>query len=138
MICEDNGGVFKMIISITIDSEDNVIALHDLEGAGDFDLEVTEEYYNNIINKPKPLKYLNGELVVDTVEEEIRTKKLEIEEYKEYLRDTDYVVVKMNEYQLQGQEIESILTQYNDILIEREAKRTLINSLEDEINQLQL
>ena len=49
---------------------------------------------------------------------------------KQYLLDTDWVVVKINEAQLLGQDIQPLLTKYSVELGEREAKRTIINSLE--------
>jgi len=53
-----------------------------------------------------------------------------IAEAKQYLLDTDWIIVKINETQLLGQDIQPLLTKYSAELAEREAKRNLINSLE--------
>ena len=53
-----------------------------------------------------------------------------IQEAKQYLVNTDWIIVKINEAQLLGQDIQPLLTKYSVELSEREAKRTIINSLE--------
>ena len=54
----------------------------------------------------------------------------QLAEAKQYLSDTDWVVVKINEVAITGGDIQPLLTKYSVELGEREAKRTIINSLE--------
>ena len=53
-----------------------------------------------------------------------------INEYKEYLRETDYVVIKMYETVAQGGSIIEMLKEYKEVLSKRKEARTLINELE--------
>lgn len=57
-------------------------------------------------------------------------KELKIELCKKYLKDTDYVVIKMYETAMQGDSISEMLEEYNDVLLKREECRALINELE--------
>ena len=54
----------------------------------------------------------------------------EVEKMKMYLRETDYVVIKMYETAMQGGSILEMLKEYKQILINREDARRLINELE--------
>jgi len=47
-----------------------------------------------------------------------------------YLKQTDWIIVKINEAQLLGQDTQPLLTKYSAELAERETKREIINSLE--------
>lgn len=53
-----------------------------------------------------------------------------INEYKKYLNDTDYVVIKMYETAMQGNSISDVLEEYKEVLFKREEARNLINELE--------
>ena len=53
-----------------------------------------------------------------------------INEYKEYLRETDYVVIKMYEIVAQGGSIIEMLKEYKEVLSKRKEARALINELE--------
>ena len=53
-----------------------------------------------------------------------------INEYKEYLRETDYIVIKMYETVAQGGSIIEMLKEYKEVLSKRKEARTLINELE--------
>lgn len=64
----------------------------------------------------------------DEIYESIKNQN--INKAKAYLAETDWVIVKINEAQLLGQDIQPLLTKYSVELGEREAKRTIINSLE--------
>ena len=54
-----------------------------------------------------------------------------INEYKQYLRETDYVVVKMYETVAQGGSIIEMLKEYKEVLSKRKEARALINELEN-------
>lgn len=69
------------------------------------------------------LKYINDKY--DSIEE---YKKLKL---KEYLKNTDYCVVKMYEKAMQGEPIEEMQKEYKEILINREEARKQINELEN-------
>ena len=57
--------------------------------------------------------------------------KYEMLKLKEYLRDTDYVVIKMYETVVQGGSIIEMLKEYKEILSKRKEARALINELEN-------
>ena len=72
--------------------------------------------------------------------EEIKTKldllfpnasdEMFINEYKKYLRETDYIVIKMYETVAQGGSIIEMLKEYKEVLSKRKEARALINELE--------
>lgn len=53
-----------------------------------------------------------------------------VHEIKKYLRDTDYIVIKMYETAIQGGSIIEMLKEYKDILSKRAESRKEINKLE--------
>ena len=53
-----------------------------------------------------------------------------INEYKEYLRKTDYTIIKMYETVVQGGSIIEMLKEYKEVLSKRAEARKLINELE--------
>ena len=55
----------------------------------------------------------------------------EIEKKKMYLRETDYVVIKMYETVAQGGSIIEMLKEYKEVLSKRKEARALINELEN-------
>ena len=75
-----------------------------------------------------------------SLKEEIKTKldllfpnasnEMFINEYKEYLRKTDYAIIKMYETVAQGGSIIEMLKEYKEVLSKRKEARTLINELE--------
>ena len=75
-----------------------------------------------------------------SIKEEIKTKldllfpnasdEMFINEYKEYLRETDYIVIKMYETVAQGGSIIEMLKEYKEVLSKRKEARALINELE--------
>lgn len=69
------------------------------------------------------LKYINDKY--DSIEE---YEKLKL---KEYLKNTDYVVIKIYETAMQGENIIELLKEYKEILLKREEARKLINELEE-------
>lgn len=60
------------------------------------------------------------------------SNEMHIYEYKKYLRDTDYAIIKMYEEVVQGGSIIEMLKEYKEILIKRKEARQLINELEKE------
>jgi hypothetical protein len=68
------------------------------------------------------LKYINDRY--DSIEE---YQKLKL---KEYLRSTDYCVIKMYETVIQGGSIIEMLKEYKEVLSKRKEARQLINELE--------
>ena len=54
----------------------------------------------------------------------------EVEKKKMYLRETDYVIIKMYETVIQGDSIIEMLKEYKEVLTKRKEARALINELE--------
>lgn len=59
----------------------------------------------------------------------------EIEKKKMYLRETDYVIIKMYEEVVQGGSILEMLKEYKEVLSNRKEARQLINELEEELEK---
>ena len=55
----------------------------------------------------------------------------EIEKKKMYLRETDYIIIKMYETVVQGGSIIEMLKEYKEVLTKRKEARALINELEN-------
>ena len=70
------------------------------------------------------LKYINDKY--DSIEE---YQKLKL---KEYLNETDYVIIKMYETAVQGGSIIEMLKEYKEVLSKRKEARQLINELSNE------
>ena len=76
-----------------------------------------------------------------TLKEEIQTKldilfpgasdEMYINEYKQYLKETDYAIIKMYEEVVQGGSIIQMLAEYKEVLSKRKEARQLINELEN-------
>lgn len=128
-----------MKVTVQTDDYNNVISFFENdndEKQEGIHLTVSDTFFNE--NKGKDFKIVDGELVVNTIKEQISLKENQITEAKQYLLDTDYVVIKINEHQLQDKPIEPLLIKYSVELAEREAKRELINTLEQEIINLKI
>ena len=54
----------------------------------------------------------------------------EVEKKKMYLRETDYIIIKMYETVIQGGSIIEMLKEYKEVLTKRKEARALINELE--------
>lgn len=67
------------------------------------------------------LKYINNKY--DSIEEYEELK------LKEYLKSTDYCVIKMYETAMQGNSISDMLEEYKEVLFKREEARARINEL---------
>ena len=73
----------------------------------------------------KELEYINAKYA--------SIEKYEMLKLKEYLRDTDYCVIKMYETFVQGGSIIEILKEYKAVLSQRAKARTRINELEERL-----
>ena len=86
----------------------------------------------------KAWKVINGSLVMaddietqETQEYKDFIKRNEINEYKQYLAQTDYVISKLNEAKIEDETLfESLKVKYADILNKRKEARAKINELE--------
>lgn len=85
-------------------------------------IQITEEEFNEL-TKPK-------ELTAEQIAAQEKAKK--IAEYKKYLQDTDYIVLKMGECLADGntEEVTAIKTEYAEQLAKRKEARNKINELE--------
>ena len=83
----------------------------------------------------KAWKVINGSLVIaddietqETQEYKDFIKRNEINEYKQYLAQTDYVISKLNEAKIEDETLfESLKVKYADILNKRKEARANIN-----------
>lgn len=87
-------------------------------------IQITKEEFEEL-TKPK--------VYVPTAEQKAAQEKArKIAEYKKYLEDTDYVVLKMSEYLADGntEAVTAIKTEYAEQLAKRKEARNEINELE--------
>lgn len=87
-------------------------------------IQITKEEFEEL-TKPK--------VYVFTAEEKAAQEKAKkVAEYKKYLQDTDYIVLKMGEYLADGntEEVAAIKTEYAEQLAKRKEARNKINELE--------
>ena len=90
------------------------------------------------INYGKVWKVVNGSLVIcddievqETQEYKDFVKRNEINEYKNYLAQTDYAISKLNEAKLEDETLfNSLKEEYAEILTKRKEARAKINELE--------
>ena len=83
-------------------------------------------------------KVVDGSLVIgDDIETQATqeykdlVKSNEINEYQQYLNDTDYVITKLNEAKIEDEDIfNSLKEKYAEILTKRKEARAKINELE--------
>lgn len=83
-------------------------------------------------------KVVDGSLVIgDDIETQATpeyknlVRSNEINEYQQYLNDTDYVITKLNEAKIEDDELfNSLKEKYAEILIKRKEARAKINELE--------
>ena len=87
-------------------------------------IQITEEEFNEL-TKPK-IPELTAE------EKAAYEKAKKIAEYKKYLQDTDYIVLKIGECLAEGntEEVTAIKTEYAEQLAKRKEARNKINELE--------
>ena len=72
-------------------------------------------------------EYIKENLYKYAYYNEVKAKEILL---KEYLRDTDYCVIKMYETVIQGGSILEMLKEYKEVLTKRKEARALINELE--------
>ena len=72
-------------------------------------------------------EYIKENLYKYAYYDEVKAKKILL---KEYLRETDYVVIKMYETVAHGGSIIEMLKEYKEVLSKRKEARALINELE--------
>ena len=85
-------------------------------------IQITEEEFNELTKPKEP-----------TAEQKAAQEKAKkIAEYKKYLQDTDYIVLKMGECLADGntEEVTAIKTEYAEQLAKRKEARNKINELE--------
>lgn len=85
-------------------------------------IQITEEEFNELTKPKEP-----------TAEQKAAQEKAKkIAEYKKYLQDTDYIVLKMGECLADGntEEVTAIKTEYAEQLAKRKEARDKINELE--------
>ena len=98
--------------------------------------EIEEQTY--AVEYGKFWKVVNGSLVIgDDIETQATqeykdlVRSNEINEYQQYLNDTDYVITKLNEAKIEDEELfNSLKEKYAEILIKRKEARAKINELE--------
>lgn len=98
--------------------------------------DIAEQTY--CVDYGKAWKVVNGSLVIgDDIETQATqeykdfVKYNEINEYKQYLAQTDYVISKLNEAKLEDETLfNSLKEEYAEILTKRKEARAKINELE--------
>lgn len=106
-------------------------------------VEVEDDLYNKTFSVDTGYiwKVENGVPVIveDTDENEKRElKRLKLNnflcDYEQYLADTDYIIIKLNEAKLEDDaEFEAMKAQYSEQLTKRKEARSKINELQQEI-----
>ena len=98
--------------------------------------EIEEQTY--AVEYGKFWKVVNGSLVIgDDIETQATqeykdlVRSNEINEYQQYLNDTDYVITKLNEAKIEDEELfNSLKEKYAEVLTKRKEARAKINELE--------
>lgn len=98
--------------------------------------EIEEQTY--AVEYGKFWKVVDGSLVIgDDIETQATqeykdlVRSNEINEYRQYLNDTDYVITKLNEAKIEDEELfNSLKEEYAEILVKRKEARAKINELE--------
>ena len=74
---------------------------------------------------------IEDEEVINSAEYKETMKWIEIEQLKQYLTETDYVIAKLNEAKIEDEDLfNSLKLEYTDILNKRKEARARINELE--------
>ena len=107
------------------------------------DYEITEEEFDNYFDK------LNNfyDVAVEVIEGKVKftyTKNetsegyllSQIEAYKQKLSETDYVITKIAESQVIGEDVGELINQYSEVIANRRLIRTIINDLEAKLKEL--
>ena len=89
--------------------------------------------------------YRDGK-IIEVADEEVQAseeyqksiKKTEVSELKNYLSETDYIITKLNEAKIEDDALfEELKTKYADVITKRKEARERINTLEQELSQLE-
>ena len=80
----------------------------------------------------------DGTITIDDTPDYQIINENTIYELKQKLFNTDYVINKITEAQLLGNSVSAILSQYKDIIDQRQAWRDEINKLEAQNNELKI
>lgn len=78
----------------------------------------------------------DGTITIDDTPDYQLINNNAIAELKQKLFDTDYIINKITEAQLLGNSVSAILSQYKDIIDQRQGWRDEINKLEAQNNEL--
>ena len=74
---------------------------------------------------------VEDEEVINSEEYKETMKWIEVEQLKQYLNETDYVIAKLNEAKIEDEDLfNSLKLEYADILTKRKEARVRINELE--------
>ena len=100
------------------------------------DDELEEQTY--CVEYGKFWKVVNGSLVIgDDIETQATqeykdlVRSIQINEYQQYLNDTDYVITKLNEAKIEDEDLfNSLKEKYAEVLAKRKEARAKINELE--------
>ena len=109
-------------------------------------IEIEEKDYQKVfvvpfgkmwIVKDNFLHLVDNEEVMSTKEYKEYYLKNQINEYRHYLIDTDYIIAKLQEVQLTDEnEYQELLFKYKDTLSQRKLAREKVNNLETELKSL--
>ena len=89
--------------------------------------------------------YRDGK-IIEVADEEVQAseeyqkniKEIEVSELKNYLSETDYIITKLNEAKIEDDALfEELKTKYADVITKRKEARERINTLEQELSQLE-
>lgn len=120
-----------MEIGIDLNEDNQVLLFYFNENDG-LRVKIPEEVLEGI-NQGYLYKYIDGEFIRDTQQEIIIQNLIEIENLKQKLAETDYIVTKSMEYKLTAKPIPD---DYNQILFDRDLWRNRINILQSEMEEL--
>lgn len=112
-------------IGINVDSNNKVINVFLDPVNGAIRLDISDEILNDL-KACKSYKYENNQLIADPDGDTLIANQNRIEELKQQLKDTDWISVKISEYEHLGKTLDH---DYSTELTQRQAWR-------DEINQL--
>lgn len=106
------------------------------------DYEITEQEINNYFDKLNnfydvAVKVVGDKISFTYTKNETSKGYLihKIEEYKQELFNTDYIVTKISEAQALGEDTSQLITKYSDMLVYRKTLRNKINELEKELEK---
>ena len=89
--------------------------------------------------------YRDGK-IIEVADEELQAseeykslqKEIEITNLKNYLTETDYIIAKLNEAKIEDEnEFRILKIKYSDVIAKRKEARERINTLEQELSQLE-